>query len=370
MGSFNPKTSNLIVFNDTVYTYDKADRVMGSLSGQSNAPVIDLAANSAYLKKFKGTVLRGTDDPNTSTTVATYLAGVTFDEFFPNRIIYFKTDDGSLWTVKESTYLETAASVEWENNYTSTSLNVKSLKLNGDGDDNSYIYFEYDNLTKTLSLKDENNDLASIQVDELNFNVYDGNEDDVTKIADNEILLMYQIVDDTENDDAYFAVKRLVSLSTPVTISSFEMNTGETSINEDTWTTTAGDSADLVNNDYVQVSGIDEDTGEIINGYYRVKSYDGSTLVTDRDFKAIVADSNKSGLSGELYKDNAAMIKWNESDSRFELVTRDGELLGLSLDSLQLNGVDAGFYSFFINTVISNQTEFDAFRYRRTMDLY
>jgi hypothetical protein len=62
-----------------------------------------------------------------------------------------------------------------------------------------------------------------------------------------------------------------------------------------------------------------------------------------------------------LYKDNAAMIKWNESDSRFELVTRDGELLGLSVDRLQINGVDAGFYSFFINTVISNQTEFDAY---------
>lgn len=358
MGSFNPKASNLIIFNNTVYTYDKTDRVLGGLTGVSNAPILDLSANSAYLKKFKGTILRGTEDPNTSSTVSTYLDGVTFDEFFPNRILYFKTDDGSLWTVDETSYDETAASVLWVNNYTTVSLNVKALKLNGDGDDSTYIYFEYDNLTKTLSLKDETDALANIQVDELKFNVYDGEEDDITKIADNEILLMYHIEDDTENDDAFFAVKRLEPLTTSVTISAFEMESG---VDEDTWTTTAGNAADLVNNDYVQVSGLVEGEGENINGYYRVKSYDGTSLVTDRNFKAIVADEDESGLSGELYKDNAAMIKWNETSEIFELVTRDGDLLGLSVESLQINGVDAGFYSFFINTVISNQVEFDAF---------
>jgi hypothetical protein len=375
MGSFNPKELDIIVWNNNIYTYDKIDRVIGGIDGTSNKPVIDLSQNSHYLKKYKGNILRGTLDPNTDPDVLTYLNSIDLDNLTPNHILYFKEDDMSVWTIDKTSYLETVDSITWLSQYDNYKLNVKGVELNGDGNKATYIYFDYDSDNEVLKIKDENGDLADLQVKDLNFNVY-GSGSEITKLEDNEILLLSHITNSSQNQDAFYSVKRLED--TPLTITGFERNIdgGQTGTDDDydLWHIDGDINPNLVVGDFIQISNITEGVGDDINGYYRVLSSNDQTgfnyIKTDRNFKVIEASSDQpTGLNGIIQKDNAVSIKWDndydngtgEDPGIWTLIDKDNNLLPLKVSGLQIDGQEPEFLNLFINTIITNEAEFNLF---------
>jgi hypothetical protein len=378
MGSFNAKDSGVIIWNNTVYTYDKIDRVIGGIDGTSNKPVIDLSQNAHYLKKFKGTLLRDSGDPNSSSTVSTFLSEVEPDEFLDERLMYLDDSSGDIWTITGYDG-STVGSITWQNQYQTKALNIKQLNINGDGDQSTYVYFEYDPINELLKLKDDQGDLADLQVDNLKFNIYNGADTNVTNIQDNEVLLLSQITDPSQNTDAFCAVKRLEE--TGLTITGYESNidggqTGE-SDNFDKWYIDGDLPGDLEAGDYIQIDGLEENSNESINGYYRVSTFNDESqtgtneITTDRTFNALEADIDQptlqTGNSGSIYKDNSAILKWEnnydngtgENTGRFVLIDREDNLLPLKVGSLQIGEENASFYGLFMNTLISSEAQFE-----------
>ena len=109
---------------------------------------------------------------------------------------------------------------------------------------------------------------------------------------------------------------------------------------------------------YVNISGINETSGESFNGFYKVTSVtDGITtseFTTDINFKQAIGSYDSS--EGSISVDNSAQIKYNNTDDIWEFIRRDGTLLEISVGGIVINNKASGFIA---DRLIDNETEFN-----------
>lgn len=320
MGTYAGDSSQ---YNPTIFVFEESTLVLGGPDGPDNVALKELADSGAYLKKFKGRIVRGVGAPNAST-----LAGFHADGDVVNNTLYLDESTQSFWKPNDST------GSTWTNKTKTAKLNIKGLSLNDAGNDTNYMKLEFDAANNRLVVKNSNDTLGNLQVGKLIFNQIDGQPLESAKIVDDEILLLYEITSEAQNQNAQFVVKRLDDLP------------GLTVIG---WNNTAPDSRFLLNtspvgliavNDYVQIRGLPEATGENIDGYYLVKAVAANYIDVYENYKKIVAvATSQSSLSGQISKDNSAMIMWNEASMFWELRDRAGNLLSINVGGLYINGV-------------------------------
>lgn len=335
-------------FNYNIYIYEAEDFVLGGLTGTSNIPIKQLADNSAYLKKFKGRIIRGTGDPDSNT-----LNDLDTDSNTTSNTLYLDENSGAFWKPDDQN------GTTWTNIYKSVVMNVKQLRINNNGDDTDYFKLVYNESANRLEIRDKNDVLADVRVGKVAYNSIDGESLTQSHFADQEILLLFDIVDHTENNDAYFSVKRLEALAN-LTITDLDVGdqSGETT---DEWTVTvsSGVLSDYISSgDYIQITGIDEDSGEEINGYYLVNTVNdgGPSFTTYRTFNS-VDGTNKTLQSGNIYLDVASLIKWDETNQYWSLERRDGTLLPLNCAGFFIDGVATGFLADRVITTSAQFTE-------------
>jgi len=348
MTTYNGDSST---YNSGIYIFENADLVLGGLAGTSNVPIKELADNSSYIKKYKGKIILGSGEPDS--TGGADLTGIVIDSDSQDNILYMDETTGSFWKPAD------AGITSWTNIYKSAVLNVKGIKINNAGDESDYFEFSYNGSTNTLELKDEDGNYGDVRVGKVTFDTVDGSSLSISRIADDEILLLFDITQTSENSDGFYSVKRLEDIS-GVTITQVEEYSA---LDTDTWTVTLDTGITLSSvispNDYVQARGIVEGTGEEINGYYRIIAVSTDSFTTFRSFNPVFISGTGStitGQSGSLSLDNSAMLKWDDTNTQFSLEKRDGTLLPLNIAGLEINGVPAGFYA---DRVISTQTQFD-----------
>ena len=337
-------------YNSQIYIFDPSDFVLGSENGTSNIPIKELADNTTYLKKFKGVLLKGNGDPNISSP----LSGVTLDDDNLNNTLYLDEDTGNFWKLTQID-----PSIVWVNSYANANLTVKSLRLNEDGDVNDYVELSYDSSDNTLQITDTASQLADLKLNTLNTDSIKSNNGDITGVVDQEILLLFDITQESENADGYFSAK--VMEDAPVTIIGLDQaQTGET---VDTWTSSVssgvlsdylvfGNGADV----YINIRNITEGVSDDLNGYYKVVSVDDglSTFTTDTSFKSAIGVYN--GSNGFVSVDNSAQIKYNFTDETWEFIKRDGTDLEISVSSIVINDKPTGFIA---DRLINNDSDFN-----------
>ena len=353
-------------FNSSIYIFEPTDFVVGDsngIEGTSNVPIKQLADNTAYLKKFKGHLLRGTGDPT-----AGNLVGISTDSNILENTLYLDENTGNFWKPTS----EDGSS--WDNIYTSAKLNVNGLRINDSGDETDFLELRYNGTSKQIELVDKFGNFADLRVGSLKFNGIDGSTSTSSQILDDEIILLSEITNQSENSDGFFSVKNLQDISS-ITITSFEESSGGTGSTEDKWNITfsPGSTGEILSDvlsvgDRIQVKGFTENTGQVINGFYEIteivdemetgfQTGDSVHFKTSRSFGSINAGLyDSSNGTGSLSIDNSAQIRWNTTQGRFELRKRDGSLLSLNVKNLFLNGTPIEFYA---DRVISSQEEYD-----------
>lgn len=340
MGNYNGDET----YSPSIYIFEDTDLVLGGLNGTSNVPIKQLANNTSYLKKFTGSFLHGTIEPTAST-----LTGFNLDANSINNILYLNTVDGSIWK------LTSISPVTWVNTYKTATLNVNGLSLNNNGDTADVLTFTYNAPEKTLELKDEFGNYGNIKVGRISFDTLESEQLNFSRVADSELILLYEITNNTENADAMFSVKRLQDIP-QITVTGYTVG-----VTEDTWTVTlsSGVLSDyLTSNDFVQIKGFNENTGEIINGYYKLNFVSTNYFSTIRTHNAIIADNptSQTGDTGTLSKDISAMIRWNNSQNYFEFVDRQNNLLPINCSGFFVNNIASGFVA---DRVISSNLQFN-----------
>jgi len=360
MGLYN---GNSDVFNNSIYIFDDLDIVLGGENGISNVPIKQLTDNTSYLKKYKGSIIRGNGAPS-----LTLLNDYVIDADTANNVLYLDEDSGNFY----KPVIVGGSLDHWINIYESVVLNVAGLKINN-GDENDYIELVYNDVDNVLEIKDDAGEFSNLRVNEIRYNVLDSKGDDETQtlLADNEILLLSGISDSTGNSDGFFAVKRLENLAPNVLITEYAV--GNDTNQEDVFTFTdnvssSGDIDDIFSNGgnsiekFIEIKNIDDD----VNGYYKVNSYtfdagsSSGTIITSRLFKPIEKDEDTTvtGLTGTIEIDNSAMIRYNNNKGYFELISRRGDLISLNCSGVYQDGLSLVPSS---NLVIINQAMFDDF---------
>jgi hypothetical protein len=342
-------------FNTEVYIFSSEDFVLGELDGTSNIPLKQIAENTAYLKRFKGRIIYGTGTPSTGSIPT----DMVLDSYSIYNVLYLDETTGSFWK------LTSISPITWSNITKSTVLNVAGLKINNAGNDAEYFEFKYNSTTNTLELLDSYGNYGNVKVGTVYYNTIDSRtitDIEFVNIVDSELLLLANIEDESQNQDAFFSVKRLEDIS-EITVTSFYRK-DESVYVDDTWYVSVSSGtvlSDYISDgDYVEIQGIDEESGEEINGYYKV-SYVNDALNyfrTSSDFRSAFAFNDYTGLSGTMSKDNSAQIRWNATDVRWELKTRNGNLLPLQISNfINESGIPVGFIA---DRVISTTSQFDA----------
>ncbi len=341
------------VFNTEVYIFAPTDLVVGDLFGTSNVPLKQLAENTAYLQRFKGMLYHGNGVPG----LTVIPSGAVLDAYSLGNILYVDEDTGAYYKLTSIT------PVTWENISAAAVMNVAGLKLNLSGDDSNYLQLSYNSSNGALELKDKNGNFANVKVGLVYYNSIEGtslSSIETTKVVDSEILLLANIDNASENADAAFTVKRLIDIPEMIITSFYRKNL---TYSDDTWYVSlpTGEviSNHFVEGDFVQINDVPEDTGEEINGFYRIVYVNDALgyFRTSADFWSAVALEDKIGISATISKDNSAMINWNNTLSSWEFKTRDGSLVSLRIAGfVNEAGVTLNFLA---DRVISTQIQFD-----------
>lgn len=320
MGSYAGDQSS---YFPSITIFETDTLVLGGIDGPDNIALKQLADSGSYIKKFKGRIVRGTGVPNAST-----LSGFNADANVVTNTLYLDEATQSFWKPNDS------IGSTWTNFTKAAKLNIKGLKLNDAGDDTDFLKLEYDAANNRLMVKKPDNTLGNIRVAKVIFNQIDGEALDTAKIVDSEIILLFDIASEAQNQNAQYAVKRLSDI--PALVVTAWDNTNPDS----KFTFNTAPAPYLAVNDYVQIRELPEDTGDNINGYYLVKTIGGNFIEVDQNYKKIVANATaETGLSGSISKDNSAMIMWNETAGYWELRDRAGNLLSINVGGLYINGV-------------------------------
>jgi hypothetical protein len=390
MGSYDV---NNTVWSENIYTFDNNDPVQGGSQGVDNKPLKELANNTASLKKYKSHVIQGSGNPNSDSTInsltalqdsSTYaIQTFEIEDNYIQTLLYFDYTDGSFWRFKTTTGI-------WENLNADIDLDVSELRINKDGDvitNESYYSLKTETIdgAQRLVLREfPQNQLADLAVGTLETNSIDGTTE-VTNIVDQEVLLLADNTD-TSNQDAQFAIKRLLDIG--ITISKVETSIDETGLDLPTDIfgydrfTVSYDGSNGALEDYIDPDNYDSymqvdisDTGySDISGYYRIAKVELFNtgeyyFYTYKRFNKVFLDTGESEVNFSPEEtalvDVSSMLQWvnspletGDEDGYFQLTTRQGRLLGLNAYSIATNNGDFGDI---YNTIITNQAQFDDF---------
>jgi hypothetical protein len=335
-------TGNAGNFSDSIYYFEPIDQVLGGLTGPSNRPVKMLADNTAYLKKFKGNLIRGNGAPSDAV-----LTGYSIDANTNNNTIYLDEVTGAFW--------KRTGTNTWQNTYAGATLNVKEVKFNNNGIDSQYVFLRYNATSNQLELRNSaDTAYADLRVGTLIFDSADTEGGTISKFIDKEIIILNNITDASENQDGFFSVKLLID-ETLATVTSFEVK-GLNGHTNDKFYYSGSLTTPISAGDYIQIKGIPELASEKINGFYKVDSVGVGYIITNNIFKSLNSQTEKTGLTGSVSKDNSAQLRWDNAHDRWELRKRDGTLLPLNVSGLLINGVAV---SFIADRVISTTVQFD-----------
>ena len=364
MGTYAGDSST---YNSSIYIFDPSDFVIGAENGTTNVPVKQLADNSSYLKKFKGTILRGNGTP----TVAVLPSNFDLDSDVTTNLLYLDEDTGNFWKPTDIT------ATNWENIYRSASLNVGSLRLNEDdgtaADETNYLDIKFDSLLNELQvLETDGTTLGDFKVDKMNVGSLQSSDGgDTINVSEDEILILFNITNNGENSDAFFSAKNMEDLD-GVSITSFETDyLSDGSLDKWNLTLSTGDLTNLVYsngaNVFINIYSFSELTGQVINNYYKVVDVVDATdtgetssyITTDRTFQAmnVTPYSPTNNSTGLISIDNSAQIKWDTTLQQWSFIKRDGTSLSINANGFIINGVNVGFIS---DTIIETIAQFNS----------
>ena len=377
-------------WSDNVYTFDNADPVQGGAQGTSNKPMKELANNTATLRKYKSYIIQGTVNPNDDSTInslillqsnSTYaIQSYEIENDYIQTLLYFNYTDGTFWRFNTVTD-------NWENLNSGVTLDVSELRVNRDGDvltNDSYFSLKTETIEgdqKLVLRKFPENQLGDLSIGKLEVNAIDGNAE-VINVVDKELLLLANNVD-VDNQDAQFAIKRLLDIG--IVVDDVELSIDAVAaglpvnvFGYDKFTVTYDGSSGVLTeyidpdnyDSYMQVY-IPETGDQDADGYYRIAKVVSNTgdnydFYTYREFNAVVLDTGVDFVpDGSAFVDVSALLKWVNSpletgdlDGYFELSTRQGRLLGLNTYGVATTNGDVGDI---YNNIITNQEQFDNF---------
>jgi len=385
------------VWTANVYTFDNDDPVQGGSAGTDNKPLKELANNCASLKQFKSNVIQGALNPNddssinsltalqTTTTYAIQSYEVDSGNFttgYITSLLYFNYLDGTFWRFNVGTG-------NWENFNDSINFDLTEIRINKDGNltENEKYYSlkteTIDGEQKLVLREFPGNQLGDLVVDTIEANVFDGTAE-VTNIVDKEVLLLANNTDEN-NQDAQFAIKRLLDIGATLDKINTDVDVSGLGLSDpfgfDKFTIIYDGSNGPLST-YIDPDSFESyfeakitDTGYAdIAGYYRVakvveQTGDEYLLYTYRSFNGVVLETGVTEVDfspdEQVLMDVSAMIQWvnspletGDEDGYFQLVTRQGLLLGLNVANLAETEGDVGdVYSI----IITNQAQFDTY---------
>lgn len=333
------------VFVSQIQLIEEPELVIGGVDGVDNRALKLLANRTSYSKRFKCNLLRGAGVPDANTA-----DDLTLDANSVNNVYYLDESTGSIHKL-------TAISPQtWTNITKDTTSNLRGVEINDAGDISKYFRMEYDTTNNRLQFINEFGDYADVRIGNVIYDRVDGITGTQSHIGDVETLLVFDIEQESQNQDGYYGVKRLSDVSGNVTNLETETDiAGSPSGTLDRWTVDTDMTTSLSDGDYIQIRGFSEDSGEEINGFYHINTINASYITTRRLFNP--ADGTiDSGDTGLISRDVSVFLQWDDSNDRFDLRDRDGNLLPINVSSLLIAGVGA---SPLADRTISTQAEWE-----------
>jgi len=187
-----------------IYIIDPLDPIAAGVNGEDSKPNVDLQNRFSYIKKFKGTLVQGNGLPSGS-------EGLVGDVDVTTSTLYMDLLSGNFHKPTDSSFSS------WTNVTANVILNIQGIKINNNGNDNSYSSFDFNNeITgeKRMDFFNQNDKIVNIQAGNIQFESAEGYSLRKLYVSDSELQLLTDISQESENANAQFGTKVIVTPGT------------------------------------------------------------------------------------------------------------------------------------------------------------
>lgn len=190
-------TIYIIEIDDAIEGDDPAYLAAGfEPSGIDNLARLHNAKRTAYLQKFKGTLIVGQGAPVGQ-------LGVVADVDTPVNALYFDVDTNAIWRPS----VTGATITGWTNITKNVVMNLQEIQINDNGNDQNYASLKYNGVDK-ISLKNMVGTMIDMQVDTVAFDEIEGFSLLQIVTPDKELIINFGVTQESQNGNGKFSTKR------------------------------------------------------------------------------------------------------------------------------------------------------------------